>query len=127
MEMYLVSWETFKECDTYTTPLELFTTRELADGFVAHLRVLGLYAQQLISIEFSLTCGKMRRNPEKEAIIAMATKAGIPEEAFPYSDFLRRVTGLAEPKYPVPRTYDDTYTVEPFQLRDNLDLVTWRK
>lgn len=128
MEMFLVKWEHFDGCDSHTAPLELFAEQSVAQEFVTGLRLLGMYADQLSSLEGILRSAYTNKRAGLpkicDELFRRAEAACIPREAFGYNATLKIALKLEEPEYPVPRSTDDTYHIEPFQVRTSLQWLT---
>lgn len=113
--VYRVEWYYYNGCDEFRDTLDIFTTQELAEAYVASLEIIALYIRDVEAIERACT-GTYRT----DSIIKQCQRAGIPDVVF---HCIRRFAEHLKVELidiPFPDTYSGGYNIYTDTVNEEL-------
>lgn len=99
--VYRVEWRYFDGCDEFTSTLEVFDNRELAQDYVSFLEIVGLYMDEVNRLTFDC---KLFNDSE---LHAACVAAGIPDVVFRFHENIAGFLKIPLIELPLPRKEGD--------------------
>lgn len=117
--VYRVEWHYFNGCDEFTSTLDTFSTRSVAEEFVSNLETIALYVNDCHDT-FDQLFDRFDPKGSKDKIVATLRARGVPEVVFHFQAQLAAHLGIDHIELPLPVDGKGGYNIYPDTVSDEL-------
>ena len=117
--VYRVEWYYFDGCDEFTSTLDIFSSQEIADSYVATLETVALYLAD-VREEYDNRFDRFDPSGSKDRIVAALQKRGVPSIVFHFNKNLAEHLSIEFVEIPLPCEGRGGYNVYKDTVCDTL-------